>query len=415
MRTPSTPYEILVRASAASLSELVRQAKPVGFAAHRGLATMCRSEGRAILVLQPPLTPAGVVQAEVRHEHEGIPWTLRRTQRQPIRLITAHLEQALGTPQRPHLELLVVGENELWAAYWSESGVPVYDITIKTVPDGRVWTVPYHSVERANQPLPRIGLRLGSQHAEQRWCELHVAIIGAGRSGSLVADGLSSQGVRKITLIDPDLIESGNLDGMALVGAGDVGRPKGEAVGRELVRRFPDLAVSALRAEFPTAEAIRLIAPADIVVTTTDADEPRMMAAAITRRLVQVHVDIGTSSERWSGSSGADIRMCMPGGRCLLCMGGIASAGAGHGRPQIRRPGTSSRLINATAAHLAIDMLAGSFAGASIQSRWARLELRGTDHSLTTRKMLPADAQQVPCPWCGGSQSHISSRDLQLM
>ena len=41
--------------------------------------------------------------------------------------------------------------------------------------------------------------------AWRRLTELHVAIVGCGRTGSLVATGLNHMGVKRLALIDPDL------------------------------------------------------------------------------------------------------------------------------------------------------------------------------------------------------------------
>jgi molybdopterin/thiamine biosynthesis adenylyltransferase len=185
---------------------------------------------------------------------------------------------------------------------------------------------------------------------------------------------------------------------MALVGAAAVGRPKVEALGRALVRRFPDLAVTTLRAEFPTAEAVRLVAPAEVLVTTTDADAPRLAAGRLARSLLQIHVDIGTSTDRWSRTSGADVRVCLPSDRCLLCMGGVASRDL-YREP--RRPGTSSRLINAAATHVAIELLAAILAGGQDRSRWVRLECGWAGGILASREAAP----DATCPWCGVQDS----------
>lgn len=210
-----------------------------------------------------------------------------------------------------------------------------------------------------------------------------------------MADAVSSQGVRRITLIDADEVEAGNLDGMALVTGDSLGEPKVLALAEMLAMRFPSMAITGICGEFPALGQISILARADVLVTTTDADEPRLMAARLSRLLLQTHVDIGTSTEPWSGRSGADIRVCTPGSRCLVCLGGVAS----RENEGVRRPGTSTRLINATAAHLAVEMLAGVIARRRTPSRWVRVEAGG-DGSISSRE-LPARTVAGVCPCCG--------------
>ena len=55
---------------------------------------------------------------------------------------------------------------------------------------------------------------------------LRVAIVGLGGTGSLIAQQLVHLGVRDFILVDPDVIESTNLNRVANAFQDDIGQPK---------------------------------------------------------------------------------------------------------------------------------------------------------------------------------------------
>jgi hypothetical protein len=124
---------------------------------------------------------------------------------------------------------------------------------------------------------------LGGFDVWRRLAGLSVTIVGCGRTGSMLAEALGRLGVDRLTLIDPDLIEPGNLGEMALVTGRDRGRPKAEAVGVRLARdrRF--------RAGWPRWLAVGLDHPAaiaaaracDVLACCVDDDAARLRAGLI--------------------------------------------------------------------------------------------------------------------------------------
>jgi hypothetical protein len=64
--------------------------------------------------------------------------------------------------------------------------------------------------------------------------ELHVVVVGCGRTGSLLSAGLRRAALRKMTLIDADRIEPHNLGEMDGVDLDDLSRTKVEAVAQRL-------------------------------------------------------------------------------------------------------------------------------------------------------------------------------------
>jgi hypothetical protein len=108
--------------------------------------------------------------------------------------------------------------------------------------------------------------------AEQRWSRTRgalgdavwkkveasrVLLLGAGRNGSAMAFQLVALGIRAITLVDPDILETENLDAGFCVTEQDVGRPKTEALQRRLHAFRSDCLITSLpvSATHPTVTA----------------------------------------------------------------------------------------------------------------------------------------------------------------
>ena len=151
-----------------------------------------------------------------------------------------------------------------------------------------------------------------------------VGIVGASRLGSQVAWHCAALGVRRLILIDNDVLEAHNVVGMIGPTAADVGRPKATALAERLTAFRPDLAVTAMPSSF--ADAHNHLRELDLLVTTVDQDAPRLQAAVWARRHAVVHLDIGTGVTRQEAERllAADVRLLLPGDGCVRCVGGLA-------------------------------------------------------------------------------------------
>ena len=102
----------------------------------------------------------------------------------------------------------------------------------------------------------------------------HFVVVGAGGLGCPALLGLSAAGARRITIVDPDRVETSNLQRQILYSVADVGRPKADAAVWVLRQRMPalraDAQVRALASE--DAEAFVADLPLEaIVLECTDA------------------------------------------------------------------------------------------------------------------------------------------------
>jgi hypothetical protein len=99
----------------------------------------------------------------------------------------------------------------------------------------------------------------------------HVAVVGAGALGSFVADLLTRSGIRRLTLIDDEIVMPGNIV-RHLVGPEAVGMLKVQAVKQHLLHRH-DLAAQDIDARPQSLgtgpDALKLLQEHDLVVDAT--------------------------------------------------------------------------------------------------------------------------------------------------
>lgn len=112
--------------------------------------------------------------------------------------------------------------------------------------------------------LPRIG-----DAGQARLAGAHVLVVGAGALGVPVLQYLTGAGLGRITLIDPDRVETSNLHRQPIYGR-HVGEPKALAAMLEMAELNPDVTVTPLVARLDPANAPDLVARADLVLDCAD-------------------------------------------------------------------------------------------------------------------------------------------------
>jgi hypothetical protein len=269
---------------------------------------------------------------------------------------------------------------------------------------------------------------LGGLDTWGRLVRLHVGVIGVGRSGSLVAAALNNLGLRRLTLIDPDVIEPHNLGEMDVASEADLGRPKAEALADGLSAMRRTHPVSILPVVAPIADPVARAAASacDVLVCCVDNDAGRLVTGLLAALYHEVLVDIGTgvhfpdeaTSPRTSlpptRLMGFDVRLSLPGDGCLLCRGGLTQYDQAVAELLARRhPGRwflagddwrrqragSLRSLNQVAAGLGLQMLQDLVADRIASSTWAQGEFEG-EGRLAVRYPAPAPPTGAVCPLC---------------
>lgn len=105
-------------------------------------------------------------------------------------------------------------------------------------------------------------------HVQERLAGLRVLVAGCGM-GSALAEALVRLGVRRLRLVDGDVVEAHNLNRQDFIAA-DVGRPKVEALRARLLAIDPAAEVEARTELIGPDNADALVAGCDLVVDTID-------------------------------------------------------------------------------------------------------------------------------------------------
>jgi hypothetical protein len=257
---------------------------------------------------------------------------------------------------------------------------------------------------------------------------LSFAVVGVSRLGSLVAHTLARWGVRRIALIDPDVVEPHNADAGEFFPHLDDAAPKVKAVARAIGRLLPaDRRVQAWAEPLHAPLAFAAARAADVIVSCVDDDGARLLAAVLAASHLRVHLDLGThvrADAAGRRSAGADIRLVLPEDPpwCLACYGGFAGAEAlrrlagfdvSPAPPWSALRAGSLRTVNQIAAHLGLRLIERLASGDVARSTWLRYE----DAPMPSlREIVPQRAWGCPLcsQYCGIGDAICLERDLRL-
>lgn len=239
----------------------------------------------------------------------------------------------------------------------------------------------------------------------QRLRQLEVVLLGAGRLGSLMADTLSRAGVKKLAVVDADMLETHTLDASAHL-QDFVGRPK--AVALAAVANGNGVAAQAHCVSGNSVSAVAAVRSADLLITAVDEDSARLWGAILSQCYLLPHLDVAASVMTAADRTRlhADVRLTVPGHACLLCYGGFETptadlithlfdaSPADDARPWAASRAGSARSINLAATALGQRAIERLLSGTG-NSLWQRLDL--TD-GLSAETIQPD--RRLACPVC---------------
>ncbi|HKB53499.1 MAG TPA: molybdopterin-synthase adenylyltransferase MoeB [Ramlibacter sp.] len=105
---------------------------------------------------------------------------------------------------------------------------------------------------------------------QERLLARHALVIGAGGLGSPVALYLGTAGVRRITLVDNDVVDLTNLQRQLAHTLARIGVPKAQSAREAIAAINPEPQVSAINARADAALLETLVPPADVVIDCSD-------------------------------------------------------------------------------------------------------------------------------------------------
>lgn len=141
-----------------------------------------------------------------------------------------------------------------------------------------------------------------------------VCVIGVGGLGCPASLALAFAGVKRLTLIDPDVVELTNLHRQPWHHPSDLGSPKVESAATKLRRQFPGLGVTTRQERVSAATVEAIFEAHELVLDATDGVGTKFLlsdAAVLTRRPA-----IYAGVLRFEGLA---MRL-EPGGPCLRCL-----------------------------------------------------------------------------------------------
>ena len=251
-------------------------------------------------------------------------------------------------------------------------------------------------------------------------------LIGAGRTGSQLAESLHRMGDVAITVIDMDRVESHNVGESSLLNRDDVGLFKAEAIAGQLRKVSPGTGrIDCVISELNSSASLAAVSGCTLLISAVDNPAARLLATLLASLFLVPLLDLGTgifheeslAPETLAGgrTMGADIRLCLP-DRCLLCTGGLPGVGqaatdllesglserlAGQQRPWFEQRSGSLRSLNGCAVSLALRMLEDWLANRIPQRQNRLLQLRfGEDGSPVLTKTDYAHTRTTGCPIC---------------
>lgn len=144
------------------------------------------------------------------------------------------------------------------------------------------------------------------------------AIIGMGGLGCPASVALAGAGVRRLTLVDGDVVETSNLHRQPLYGPEDVGRPKVDVARERLARAFPGLEVETWVKRIGPGDVEALLSRHALAIDGTDSVEAKFQMSDAVARTGTPLVSGGVV--QWGGQA----MRIDPGGACLRCLYGTA-------------------------------------------------------------------------------------------
>lgn len=237
-------------------------------------------------------------------------------------------------------------------------------------------------------------VRVFGTDAQARIAALKVGIVGVGGIGSVVAEELTHLGVADLTLVDPDVIASTNLNRVVGAKSEDVGEYKVDVAARWITALRPGHRVRRIRGSVLTTSVARELRNIDFLFICTDSNGSRAILNQLAYQYLIPAIDtgvaIGVKESRVTSVTGR-VQMLAPGLGCLTCAELLDPDAVrtdlmtdyerqmdpyflGTGTPQ---PAVMS--LNATIASLAVTMFLGAVAHIPADARFQLYDgIRGT-------------------------------------
>ncbi len=369
-------------------------------------ARACLEAGRSLLLVREMVYPsdADYVTSEVDEAQLSPEFVARVTKRARIAhmaLVFVHTHPGSSPPRFSSVDDL--GESELRkfldrrglheahaAMVMSEGGLAARLLGLLTparvVSLGEKRVIEFEGIVSTDNLQAEVfdrQIRAFGEHGQRVLRDLRVAIVGLGGTGSIAMQQLAHLGVKNFILIDPDTLESSNLNRVVGTSAPDVGDSKVDVAKRFLGRFSTDIAVRALVGDVVYASIARQLVDADLILACTDSHGSRAVVQQVAYQYMIPCIDMGSTITTKSGlvtGIFGRVQLLGPGHACLWCSNlldseqvrrDMMSAYERKADPYVQgahEPAPSVISLNGTVVSLAITMLLGVFTDIPVEA-----------------------------------------------
>lgn len=215
--------------------------------------------------------------------------------------------------------------------------------------------------------------------------KLKVGIVGLGGTGSLIVQQLAHLGVRDFLLIDPDIIESTNLNRVVGATPNDIGEPKVQIAERLIMAINPKARVKNIQGNVVHTQVANGLTEVDFIFGCTDSHGSRAVLQQVSYQYFIPAIDLGTTIIASNGSIEGIFgrtQLLSPGQACLTCSNllnaeevrrDMMSAFERKLDPYIQgahEPAPAVISINSTVSALAITMFLAVITGIPSKARY---------------------------------------------
>jgi proteasome lid subunit RPN8/RPN11 len=159
--------------------------------------------------------------------------------------------------------------------------------------------------------------------------QLRVGVVGAGATGSAVSMLLPRLGVRRLLLVDADIVETSNLSRLHGATSADAaaGRPKVDVLRRVLDALGLDVSVAVIQKWASAPECRDALKACDIVFGCTDDSDGRLLLNRLSYFYgipiidMGIRIDPSDDEPRRIREAAGRVTVLQPGERCLICRG----------------------------------------------------------------------------------------------
>ncbi|HAS90147.1 MAG TPA: thiamine biosynthesis protein ThiF [Desulfovibrio sp.] len=287
----------------------------------------------------------------------------------------------------PHGSAIMLANGHMFGRIWDKTNEFISLTSINVVGDDlHYWYS--NQCERGECDFTASHAQLFGKGTTERLRELSVAIVGCSGTGSPLAEQLARLGVKRLTLIDDDIIEARNVNRIYNSTMDDVeaGKKKVELIKCALDRIGIETDINAIPYNLWDPRSVKAVAECDIVFGCMDSVDGRYLLNFIATYYMLPYFDIGIRLEAdpTGLEQGAIREVCgtihylQPGrsslvSRGLFSMDDVSSAGLRRVDPQAystqEAEGYISGVVETSPAVISVNTLGASLAVNELLSR----------------------------------------------